>query len=146
MRILLLNGPNLGRLGQRNPEVYGSTTLAEVEADCRALAERGGWSLAALQSNHEGVVIDRLEERDYDAVIINPGAWSHYSYALRDALDACDVPVAEIHISDIYTREPFRHTDVIAPISAFTVVGHGVAGYREAVEWVLANVEARAIP
>lgn len=143
MRILLLNGPNLGRLGTRKPEVYGTTTLAQVVNSCRDRAEAAGWELDSLQSNLEGMVIDRLEERDYDAVIINPGAWSHYSYALRDALEACDVPVAEVHISDIYAREPFRHTDVIAEIAAFTVVGHGVAGYEECVDWVVANVGPR---
>lgn len=143
MKILLLNGPNLGRLGKRKPEIYGTTTLAEVVNECRDRAEAAGWELDAHQSNLEGMVIDRIEDRNYDAIIINPGAWSHYSYALRDALEGSDVPVAEVHISDINAREPFRQTDVIAEIAAFTVVGKGVAGYGECVDWVVANVGPR---
>ena len=146
MRILLLNGPNLGRLGARNPAVYGTTTLAQVTDLCRARAESSGWELDDLQSNHEGVVIDRLERRDYDAVVINPGAWSHYSYALRDALETCDVPVAEVHISAVEEREEFRHTDVIAPVSDFRVSGHGIAGYTEAVDWLTGNAGPRQQP
>ncbi|HHW82758.1 MAG TPA: 3-dehydroquinate dehydratase [Actinomycetales bacterium] len=142
-RILLLNGPNLGRLGQRNVEIYGTTTLAEVVDMCRTRAGEGSWQVADLQTNHEGDVIDRLEQRDYDAVLINPGAWSHYSYALRDALEACDVPIAEVHISAVEEREAFRHTDVIAEVCQFRVSGHGVAGYVEAVDWILETVGPR---
>ena len=104
MRILLLNGPNLGRLGTRQPEVYGTTTLAEIEAACAEGAASHGHTLTAFQTNHEGALIDRVEQRDYDAIVINPGAWTHYSYAIRDALAACDVPVVEVHISDVGAR------------------------------------------
>nr|NLD40198.1 3-dehydroquinate dehydratase [Actinomycetales bacterium] len=146
MRILLLNGPNLGRLGRRNVAVYGTTTLAQVVEACRTRAAEGGWELTHLQSNHEGAVIDRLEERDYDAVVINPGAWSHYSYALRDALEACDVAVAEVHISAVEEREAFRQTDVVADVSQFRVSGHGVPGYLEAIDWILETADPRQTP
>lgn len=134
MRILLLNGPNLGRLGLRQPEIYGSTTLAQVE---QAVAERAaahGSSVSTLQSNHEGALIDRLEVRDYDAVIINPGALTHTSYALHDALLGADVPVVEVHISDIMAREPWRRISLIEPVTSHRVIGHGWQGYLEAVD------------
>jgi 3-dehydroquinate dehydratase II len=110
VRILLLNGPNLGRLGHRQPEIYGSTTLAEVVDAARAHAAGRGASLDALQTNHEGSLIDRLEVRDYDAVIINPGALAHTSYALHDALLGTGTPVVEVHISDITVREDAPET------------------------------------
>ena len=113
MRILLLNGPNLGRLGLRQPEIYGSTTLAQVVEAVRERAAARGSSLDAFQSNHEGALIDRLEQRDYDGVVINPGAFTHYSYALHDALVAAETPAIEIHISDIRT-----------PRAVATGVGH----------------------
>lgn len=134
MRILLLNGPNLGRLGLRQPEIYGTTTLAEVE---HAVAERAaahGSSVSALQSNHEGALIDRLEVRDYDAVIINPGALTHTSYALHDALLGADVPIVEVHISDIMSREPWRRISLIEPVTSHRVIGRGWQGYLEAVD------------
>lgn len=139
MRILLLNGPNLGRLGMRQPEIYGSTTLAQVVEMVRARATAGGATVDALQSNHEGALIDRLEQRDYDAVIINPGAFAHTSYALHDALLASDMPVVEVHITDVRHREPFRRTSVLEPVVAHEIIGHGVAGYTEAVDWLLAR-------
>ncbi|MGH2455161.1 MAG: type II 3-dehydroquinate dehydratase [Candidatus Limnocylindria bacterium] len=137
MRILLLNGPNLGSLGRRQPEVYGTTTLAEIVAACRALASERGASLDDLQSNHEGALIDRLERRDYDAVVINPGALAHTSYALHDALAGCDRPVVEVHISDITRREAWRRVSVTAPATRHQVVGRGWRGYLEALELLL---------
>jgi len=134
MRILLLNGPNLGRLGQRQPEVYGTTTLAEVEAAARRHAEALGHSLEAFQSNHEGALIDRLEVRDYDAVVINPGALTHTSYALHDALLGAERPIVEIHISDISTREPWRRISVIEPVVSHRIMGRGWQGYLEAID------------
>lgn len=134
MRILLMNGPNLGRLGLRQPEIYGSTTLAQVERAARERAESRGSTLDAFQSNHEGALIDRLEQRDYDAVIINPGAFTHYSYALHDALVAAERPVIEIHISDIHAREPWRRVSVITPAVTDTIIGKGWQGYLEAVD------------
>lgn len=139
MRILLLNGPNLGRLGTRQPEVYGTTTLAEIEAACAEGAASHGHTLTAFQTNHEGALIDRVEQRDYDAIVINPGAWTHYSYAIRDALAACDVPVVEVHISDVGAREEFRKVNVLVDVVAHSVVGRGWPGYLEAIDWLAAH-------
>jgi 3-dehydroquinate dehydratase-2 len=144
VRILLLNGPNLGRLGHRQPEIYGRTTLGDVEAATRARAEAMGHSLFAFQSNHEGALIDRLEERDYDAVVINPGALTHTSYALHDALLGAECPVVEVHISDISAREPWRRVSVIEPVVSHRVVGHGWQGYLEAID--LLHADARTGP
>ena len=137
MRILLLNGPNLGRLGHRQPEVYGSTTLAEVVAAVSERAAAHGSSVAHLQSNHEGALIDRLEVRDYDAVIINPGALTHTSYALHDALLGAERPVVEVHISDITKREPWRRVSVIEPVVSHRILGRGWRGYLDAVDLLL---------
>ena len=137
MRILLLNGPNLGSLGRRQPEVYGTTTLAEIEEACRAHALQRGALLEAFQSNHEGALIDRLEQSDYDAVICNFGALSHTSYALHDALVTADRPAVEVHISDITSREPWRRMSVTAPATRHQVIGRGWRGYLEAIDWLL---------
>lgn len=144
MRILLLNGPNLGRLGVRQPEVYGRTTLAEVLTAVTERAAAHGSSVEAFQSNHEGALIDRLEQRDYDAVIINPGALSHTSYALHDALAGADCPIAEVHISDIMAREPWRRVSVIEPVVAHRVIGRGAQGYLDAVDLLHQPREGRA--
>jgi len=136
MRILLLNGPNLGRLGKRQPEIYGSTTLAEVEAAAAEHAEELGHSLSALQSNHDGAIIDRIEQRDYDAIIINPGAWTHYAWSLHDALLGAECPVVEVHISDIMQRESWRHVSVVEPVASHRIMGHGWQGYLEAVDYL----------
>jgi 3-dehydroquinate dehydratase-2 len=141
MRILLLNGPNLGRLGLRQPEVYGSTTLAQVVDAARERATTRGSSLEAFQSNHEGALIDRLEQRDYDGVVVNPGALTHYSYALHDALVAAERPAIEIHISDIHAREPWRRVSVTRPAVTDTVIGKGWQGYLEAVDRLIDIVE-----
>lgn len=137
MRILLLNGPNLGRLGHRQPEIYGSTTLAEVVETIRTRAVARGSTVDALQSNHEGALIDRLEQRDYDGVIINPGALAHTSYALHDALLGAQRPVIEVHISDIRSREPWRRVSVLEPAVSSQVIGRGWQGYLEALESLL---------
>jgi 3-dehydroquinate dehydratase-2 len=137
MRILLLNGPNLGRLGHRQPEVYGTTTLAQVVEAVRAHAEAKGSTVDALQSNHEGALIDRLEQRDYDGVVINPGALAHTSYALHDAIIGAERPVIEVHVSDIRAREPWRRLSVIELAVAGQVIGKGWQGYLEAVDLLL---------
>jgi len=144
VRILLLNGPNLSTLGRRQPEVYGTTTLTEIVEACRARALERGSLLDDLQSNHEGALIDRLERLDYDAVVINPGALSHTSYALHDALLACERPVVEVHISDTASREPWRRVSVTAPATRHQVVGKGWRGYLEAVDWLLESTGASA--
>lgn len=139
MRILLLNGPNLASLGRRQPEVYGTTTLAEIEEACRAHALERGSLLDAYQSNHEGALIDRLEQLDYDAVICNFGALTHTSYALHDALVTSGRPAVEVHISDINAREPWRRTSVTAPATQHQIIGRGWRGYLEAIDWLLAG-------
>jgi 3-dehydroquinate dehydratase II len=141
MRILLLNGPNLGRLGQRNPEMYGHATLADVvERATRHVADRGS-TLVALQSNHEGALIDRLEQLDFDAVVINPGALAHTSYALRDAIEGIAKPTIEVHISDVHAREPFRHVLVLEDVVSGQIIGRGVDGYIQAIDMLLDSAQ-----
>lgn len=119
--------------------MYGTTTLAEIEAACAEGAASHGHTLTAFQTNHEGALIDRVEQRDCDAIVINPGAWTHYSYAIRDALAACDVPVVEVHISDVGAREDFRKVNVLVGVVAHSVVGRGWPGYLEAIDWLAAH-------
>ncbi len=132
MTILIVNGPNLNLLGEREPEIYGSTTLADIEALLQA--EFPNHSLSFFQSNHEGELIERLHEafRDasLDGVIINPGGFSHTSVALRDALSALRIPKVEVHLSNIHAREAFRHTSVTAGACNGLISGFGVSSYR----------------
>jgi 3-dehydroquinate dehydratase-2 len=137
MKILLLNGPNLGRLGHRQPEIYGTTTLREVVENARAHAEAHGANLVDFQSNHEGALIDRLEQLDFDAVVINPGAFGHTSYALRDAIEGIDKPTVEVHISDVHKREDFRQVLVLEDVVIGQVIGRGIHGYLEAIDLLL---------
>lgn len=140
-KILVLNGPNLNLLGQREPEVYGRTTLAYVEALCRDAGARLGVEVECRQSNHEGVLIDALHEagRAVKAgallgVVFNPGAYTHTSVALFDAIKGAELPVIEVHISNVHAREAFRHHSYVSPAAAGIVVGFGVDGYRLAIE------------
>jgi len=139
MNILLLNGPNLNLLGEREPEIYGTTTLAELEQMVQARAQALGHMVRALQSNHEGALIDELHQSRHwaDGVIFNPGAFTHYSYALRDAVAATKLRVVEVHLSDITRREPWRRVSVLEEVCAYRVVGKGTAGYLEALEWLV---------
>ena len=141
MRILLLNGPNLGRLGHRKPDVYGTTTLPELVERVRAHVESRGATLVDFQSNHEGALIDRLEELDFDAVVINPGALGHTSYALRDAIEGIERPTIEVHVSNVREREPFRHVLVLEGVVQKQVIGRGVDGYLEAIDLLLARAQ-----
>ncbi len=140
-KLIVLNGPNLNLLGQREPAVYGSATLADVEALCRATGERLGLEVECVQSNHEGVLIDTLQAagRGVKAgqvlgVVFNPGAYTHTSVALHDAIKGAEVPVVEIHISNVHAREAFRHHSYVSPAAAGIVVGFGIDGYRLAIE------------
>ncbi len=135
MNLLLLNGPNLNLLGVREPEVYGSTTLADVEEMAVAEAQLLGATLTCRQSNHEGVLVDWIQEarQGTDAIILNAGAYTHTSVAIHDALKAYDGPVVELHVSNPHRRETFRHRSFIAPAADALIAGFGVAGYKAAV-------------
>ena len=139
--MLLVNGPNLNLLGTREPEIYGSATLADVESLVAATAAESGWDVRAVQSNHEGVLIDAIHaaRADCTAIVINPGGLTHTSVVLRDALSGVGLPVAEVHISNVYEREEFRHHSYISDIAAVKVVGEGVAGYARAVREIIAH-------
>jgi len=131
LKILFLNGPNLNLLGTREPAVYGTQTLSDIERLVCLEAEKGGHAAVFFQTNHEGVMIDRLQAAagEFDAVVLNAGAYSHTSYALRDAIASIPVPVIEIHLSNIHGREEFRRTSVIAPVCRGQIVGFGVKSY-----------------
>jgi len=138
--LLLLNGPNLNLLGTREPEVYGSSTLADVETAARAQAAAAGASLACFQSNHEGALIDRIHAargEGVDFIVINPGGYTHTSVALRDALAGVAIPFIEVHISNIYQREAFRHHSYLSAIARGTICGLGIDGYRFAIDFAL---------
>jgi len=140
MKILCLNGPNLNRLGKREPAIYGYETLVDVE---QSLIQRGGNSdveIECKQSNHEGELIDWLhfaEDQLIDGIIFNPGAYAHTSYAIRDAISSISIPVIEVHISNIHSRESFRHQSVLAAVCAGQISGLGTFGYTLALETFL---------
>jgi 3-dehydroquinate dehydratase-2 len=139
-KLLLVNGPNLNMLGTREPEVYGSTTLADIEQAAAAQAAAAGAVLASFQSNHEGALIDRIQQarqEGVDAIVINPGGLTHTSVALRDALAAVDIPFVEVHISNIHKREAFRHHSYLSGIAVGVICGLGVEGYRAAIDFAL---------
>ena len=144
MKILILNGPNLNRLGIRKPEIYGSRTMAQILLDIQR-----NWPdvhFVYKQSNHEGDLIDWIQEANdkgqisndqYAGIVLNAGGYSHTSVALRDAVEESEVPVVEVHISDTHAREPFRNIDLLTDVCARTIIGHGTDGYKEAVEHIM---------
>jgi 3-dehydroquinate dehydratase-2 len=134
--VALLHGPNLNLLGQREPHIYGAATLDEYVAATVGAAEPYGLTVRALQTNHEGALVDAIHDaREYAvAIIINPGAFTHYAWSLHDALASFSGPVMEVHISNPNTREPWRHTSVVSPVATGTIVGLGMHGYELAVQ------------
>lgn len=142
--VFVLNGPNLNLLGLREPGVYGTTTLADVEASVRTAGEKVGLAIDFRQSNHEGVLVDWIHEAREKAsgIVINPGAYTHTSVALHDAIKAVGLPVIEVHISNIFARESFRHHSYVSPVAAGVLCGFGPEGYVLGVE-ALARILAR---
>jgi len=134
--IALLHGPNLNLLGQREPHIYGSATLADYEATVTAVAAQHGHTVSALQTNHEGDLVDAIHRArgEAAAIIINPGAFTHYAWSLHDALAAFAGPIIEVHITNPNAREPWRHTSVVSPVATGSIVGLGLLGYELAVE------------
>lgn len=145
MRILVLHGPNLNLLGSRRPDVYGTRTLADIDAMVSKAAAEGGHTVVSFQANHEGALIDRLHEAagDVDGALINPGAYGHTSVALRDAIEAVGFPCVEVHLSNVAAREPFRRRSMIAGVCAGVVSGFGAHSYTAGLGALLAILEER---
>jgi 3-dehydroquinate dehydratase-2 len=147
MDVLLLNGPNLNALGTREPEVYGTTTLAQIEEAAGMQAAAAGLELAAFQSNHEGALIDRLYQAKAEGVkyvIVNPGGFTHTSVALRDAFASVELPFIEVHLSNIHAREEFRHHSFLSDQATGVMVGFGAYGYTMAIDFVINRLGAWA--
>lgn len=139
MRVLIINGPNLNMLGKREPGIYGNTTYEELCDDLKAYAQRKNIELDLFQSNIEGEIVGCIQNafsNNIDGIVINPGAYSHYSYAIRDALVMIKAPIVEVHISNIHTREEFRHTSVTAPVCSGQITGLGLSGYFLALDYI----------
>lgn len=143
-RLLLVNGPNLNLLGTREPEVYGEQTLNDVERVVADAAGELGWLTRAFQSNHEGALIDAIHSArdDCAGIVINPGGLTHTSVVLRDALSGVGLPVAEVHISDVYARESFRHHSYVRDVARVHVVGEGIAGYARATRDLIGSIDS----
>ena len=141
-KILVLNGPNLNLLGTREPEIYGSLTLEHINERLRRRAEAAGLDMECLQSNHEGVLVDAIQaaQGTMDYIILNAAAFTHYSIAIRDAIAAIDVPVIEVHLSNIHRREEFRHKSVIAPVVLGQIAGLGAESYMAALEAIICRM------
>jgi 3-dehydroquinate dehydratase-2 len=145
MDVLVINGPNLNSLGTREPEVYGSTTLAEIEAGLVSRGEAAGLSVETFQSNHEGAIVDRLHQARAEGVrfvIINPGAFTHTSIAIRDAFAAVAIPFCEVHISNVHAREEFRRQSYLSDLAVGVMAGFGAQGYSLALDFVMAKLGA----
>ena len=138
MKILVINGPNLNLLGVREPDIYGRETYADLVALVERAADENGVAVEVRQSNHEGVIVDWIQEARgaFDAIVMNPAAYTHTSVAILDALKAVAIPTVEVHISDVSAREDFRQRSFVSLVAVKTIVGHGLKGYAEAVEFL----------
>lgn len=146
MKIAVVNGPNLNLLGTREPKTYGHATLGDVETLCREAAGRRKLAIEFRQSNHEGEIVDSIHEagaKKAAGIVINAGAYTHTSVAIRDAIAAIELPVIEVHISNIFARESFRHHSHIAPVAKASLCGFGIEGYALAIEGLAAMIDAR---
>jgi len=146
MNVLVLHGPNLNLLGTREPAVYGSTTLPDIDGELQQIAQEAGASLQSLQSNHEGVLIDRVHAARTDGtdfIVINPGAFTHTSVALRDALAGVAIPFVEVHLSNVHRREPFRQHSYFSDLAEGVIVGLGAQGYALALKFALSRSPRR---
>jgi 3-dehydroquinate dehydratase-2 len=148
LKFLILHGPNLNLLGEREPEIYGSMTLLQLNSRLRTFAKNAGCELRIHQSNSEGELIDLLHKcrKWADGVVFNPGAYTHYSYALRDAVSAIQIPTLEVHLSDIHKREEFRRISVIAPVCLKQISGLGLESYTSAIEHLSQHLSAPQSP
>jgi 3-dehydroquinate dehydratase-2 len=146
MKILLIHGPNLNLLGTRSPEIYGTSGLDEINARMKSIAEAGGAELRTFQSNSEGALIDAIHEAAIwaDGIVINPGAYAHYSYAIRDALASIKVPAIEVHLSNIYAREEFRRHSVISAVVVGCISGLGWRSYAYGIQAMIGMLQDRA--
>lgn len=147
MKLLILNGPNLNLLGIREPAIYGRETYADLCARIRAHADARGIEVRLVQSNHEGALVDAIQEAyfdSFDGIVLNPGAYTHTSIALLDALKGVGLPAIEVHISDPDTREDFRHVSFVRAACIVTIKGHGTNGYLEAIDRLIAHLEDKA--
>ena len=147
MNVLVLHGPNLNLLGTREPAVYGSTTLPDIDRELQQIAKEAGATLQSLQSNHEGVLIDRVHAACTDGtdfIVINPGAFTHTSVALRDALAGVAIPFVEVHLSNVHRREPFRHHSYFSDLAEGVIVGLGAQGYSLALKFALSRAPKRS--
>ena len=145
VKVIVIHGPNLNMLGTREPEIYGSTTLDEINAELEHLGMTLGIFVETFQSNHEGAIVDKIQEAGatQNGIIINPAAYTHTSIAIRDALLAIDIPIIEIHISNIYKREPFRHKSLISDVADARITGLGIKGYSIALKALAEMVQDR---
>ena len=141
MKILVLNGPNLNMLGIREPGIYGKNTFTDLLKLLEDTAEKEGLEIQQFQSNHEGAIVDKIQEAfgNFDGIVINPAAYTHTSVAILDALKAVSIPAVEVHISDVDAREPFRHISYAGMACVKTIKGHGLEGYREAILYLKEN-------
>ena len=144
-KILVIHGPNLDLLGTREVEVYGKVTLEEINGSLKKLAKKKGASLEIMQSNHEGEIVSAIggARNKFDAVLINPAAYTHTSVAIRDAISASELPVVEVHLSNIYAREEFRHTSLVAPVAVGQVSGFGMQSYLLGLEAIIVRVSKK---